>query len=161
MRPHKYYLQIRQGYNSRDEKNIVRNMPNEEIIISENVDLPLIELQIDRLKQKSIGRPKSSDYEKYKEIKQEDYNLNLSITLDVFKLLKWGEEAEFYVLDPFNMHWEVLMFTNSKSNRYRVSIDLDADLEHGWLSLNYSLSYTRRNSYRRDARPIKEEIFGY
>ena len=91
----------------------------------------------------------------------DDFNLYLSISLDVFKTLKWGDEAEFYLNKPYRNGYEIVMFTNSKTNRYRIDLELDADLEYGRVGLIYSLSYTRRNQYRKNATPIDEDLFEY
>jgi hypothetical protein len=68
--------------------------------VNEYVDLPSISVSIDRMQQKQFTRPKNWEYEKYKEIKEEDFNIYHSISLDVFKGLKWGEESEFFIHNP-------------------------------------------------------------
>ena len=160
MRSYKYFLHTQKTYD-RLYKTVIRNCRTEEVRINEYVDLPSISVDIDRMKQNLIQRPHNSKYEKNKEIKLEDFNLYLSISFDVFKSLRWGDEAEFFINKPYQSGWEVVMFTNSTTNRYRVDIKIDADLEWGDVRLDYSDSYVRRNQYRKKAKVIDENVFEY
>ena len=162
MKSYKYYL-CKSTWYKRESKSIIRNSPTEEVYINEYVDLPSISVLIDRMQQKQFPRPKNCEYEKYKEIKEEDFNLYHCISLDVFMGLKWGEESEFFIHNPYRGRYDVILFTNSKNNlnRYKVTISVNADLESGEVKLYYSRSYNRRNIIRRDSTPIDQDMFTF
>ncbi len=117
MKSYKYSL-LTEKYYDHYKKFIIRNCPTEEVVISENVDSPSISVSLNRMSHNTFKRRQNSKLDKYKDIKVEDFNLYHSIVLDVFKTLRWKEEAECYIDKPYATEYDIVFFSNLKSDRY-------------------------------------------
>ncbi len=159
----RYYLQTKRSTSLTsysNKKSITRNSPIEEIFINENVDIPSISIDIDRLKSKKITRPQNDEWDKFKEITEEDFNNYLSVSIDALKTFRY-REAEIYFDKPYSSKYEIVLFSADKKNSFRFNIDVTHDLEWGGVKVYCSNSFAHRKHYRQHAMPISSELFEY
>lgn len=137
---------------------ITRYSPNEVISISENVNMPSIMVDLDRMKNKGYGQPSSDDYNKYKKIDKEDFYNYLSVTLDAFKTFK-SAESEIYFDKPYQSRFAIVQFSTNPKDKFRYMIEVNFDLEWGEVEMYCDRSFSRRKYYRENATPRMSSLF--
>lgn len=157
---YRYFLHKYIVSNITKSKYIVRNSPNEEVTINENIDMPYISIDLDLMKEKSFERPQTDEYNKYKEIKKEDFYNYLFVTFDALKTFK-SVEAEIYFDKPFSSRYEIVFFSMNPKHKFRFDIQVNNRLEWGDVRVLCSRSFSRKRFYKEKAIPVSGELFEY
>lgn len=153
----KYFLHTPTGYRYH-QSSLVRMSKNFQLEINENVELPSFEIYLVKLEESPIKSPKSTEYDKYKQIAKETYDNYFQLSLKEVFNSKW-EEAEYF-LNINSPTWiEVIAFTQDKKNKFYIHIDLRDSIEGLCLDLTKGNSFSRKQGYKKNSSPIDEAMF--
>ena len=146
----RYYMETRHVIdfpNDRQERSLMLNSPSEFIILDENIDMPDLEFNVSLTEDNSNKLPKNNKYRKYKEIEQEDFINYFSIALNVLEKLRWKDE-EVYFVQKDHFWYEIILFSNDKTNKYYINIEVSLSLDSFYVRVYTGLRFNCRKSYR-------------
>jgi len=135
---------------------IIRYSPNVVISISENLNMPSITVDLDRMKEKGYEQLSNSEFDKCTKIDKEDFYNYLSIILDAFKTFK-SAESEIYFDKPYQLRYVIVQFSTNPKNKFRYLIEVNFDLEWGEVEMYCDTSFFQRKHYRENAISISYE----
>ncbi len=162
MKKYRYFFYSFDYRKIRKQKFIVRFCPTEYVTIHEDVDFPEISINTDRLGGGRYFKPTGGEFEKVRQVKEDDFYNYFSVSLDVFKSLIWDVSlAAYFIRKPSHNQLECIMFSNDKENRYRVEIRIDASVEEVKVELEYNNIYRGQEKLREKAIFIDEPLFDY
>lgn len=137
---------------------ILRNSPVMEVSINENIDRPSVKINFSRLKEKSFKRPENTEWETFKEIKEDDFYNYLSVSLDVFRKLKW-KEFEVYFEKLYSTCLDFVLFSNNPKYKYQLRLEINCKIDFALVELYYGHTLNRRPYYRKHGTSIPIETF--